>query len=272
MAFLRQTWALSKKNLLIIVRRHWFSTLIRALILPLGYILLISYVRLFFLPPSVYGFGEAETIRSPADAFTSQSSRSRIVLINSGRAGDIDTAIESLRSLYESVGADVRIASSESELPTLCRSSLTGTSRCYGAVSFWTAPSDGAGVNWDYTAFQDFGLGLRINVNQNSNDAQIYGLPWVHAIDSAIANASGLELPQQMLEMPFTSRTLQEREDQVQSLFTGALASYLGLVIFIAICVCMLSVFYCRRTDIARASPTTSQATSHANASLVCPR
>lgn len=237
MPFLRQTWALTKKNLILIVRRHWFSTLIRAIILPLAYILLISYVRLFFLPPSVYGFGESTPIRTPAEAFQSQSSRGRVVLINSGLAGDIDTAIASLASLYESVGADVQIASSEADLTALCRSSLTGTSRCYGAVSFWTSPSDGPDAYWDYTAFTDWGLGLRINVNQDDNDAQVYGLPFVHAIDSAIANATGVDLPQQMLQQPFTSETLQEREDSVQRLFMGALERYLGLVIFLAICV-----------------------------------
>lgn len=34
MAFLRQTSTLTRKNLLIVVRRHWFATFIRAIILP----------------------------------------------------------------------------------------------------------------------------------------------------------------------------------------------------------------------------------------------
>lgn len=234
MAFLRQTWALTKKNLLILVRRHWFSTLIRAVLLPLAYILLISFVRLFFLPPSVYGFGEAEPIRTPAEAFTSQSSRSRVVLINNDLGGDIDTAISSLSTLYGDAGADVRFASTEADLASLCRSSLTGTSRCYGAVSFLSSPSQGS--TWSYTAYTDWGLGLRINVNQNDNDAQVYGLPFIHAIDSAIANTTDTELPQ-MLQFPYTSQTLQEREDRVQSLYMSALERYLGLVIFLAVCV-----------------------------------
>lgn len=237
MAFLRQSWALTKKNLLILVRRHWFSTLIRAILLPLAYILLISFVRLFFLPPSVYGFGDAAPIRTPTEAFTSQSSRSRVVLINNNLGGDIETAISSLSSLYEAAGADVRLASTEADLASLCRSSLTGTSRCYGAVSFLSSPSQGSDTTWSYTAYTDWGLGLRINVNQDDNDAQVYGLPFIHAIDSAIANTTGVQLPQQMLQFPYTSETLQEREDEVQRLFMSALERYLGLVIFLAVCV-----------------------------------
>lgn len=256
MAFARQTWALTKKNLLIIVRRHWFSSLIRAVILPLAYILLISFVRLFFLPPSVYGFGEVEPIRTPAEAFASQSSRSRVVLINNDLGGDIETAISSLSSLYGEAGADVRFASTEADLASLCRSSLTGTSRCYGAVSFLSSPSQGSGATWSYTAYTDWGLGLRVNINNDDNDAQVYGLPFIHAIDSAIANTTGAQLPQDMLQMPFTSETLQEREDQVQRLFMSALERYLALVIFLAVCV-SLRYFSCLRhiTDTYRASP-----------------
>ncbi|KIW43596.1 uncharacterized protein PV06_04683 [Exophiala oligosperma] len=236
--FFRQTWALFKKNILIVVRRNWFSTLIRALVLPLLYILLISYIRNFFLPPSKYGFGELDAIRSPANAFAAQSSRDRIVLINNNYTGGlIEEAIDRLSSTYVAAGADVQHASSESELSDLCRSSLTGTTRCYGAVSFWGSPGDnGSDTHWDFSAYMDWALGSRVHVDQDNNDAQLYALPFVHAINSAIANVSGKHLTQDMLQYPFTSQTFQQREDQVQDKFMSALQNYLALVIFIAMC------------------------------------
>ncbi|KIW11148.1 hypothetical protein PV08_10448 [Exophiala spinifera] len=236
--FLYQTWALFKKNILIVVRRHWFSTLVRALILPILYILLISYVRNFFLPPSKYGFGEPNAIRTPASAFAAQSSRDRIVLINNNYAGGlIEAAIDHLSSTYLAAGADVKHAASESDLSDLCRSSLTGTTRCYGAVSFWGSPGDsGSDSHWDFSAYTDWALGSRVHVNQDKNDAQVYALPFVHAINSAIANVSGRHLTQDVLQYPFTSQTFQQRQDQVQGKFMSALEHYLALVIFIAMC------------------------------------
>jgi ATP-binding cassette, subfamily A (ABC1), member 3 len=241
MGVFRQTWVLTKKNLLIVARRHWFATTFRALVLPVIYIFLISYVRNFFLPPSVYGFGESTPLRNASTAFQDQSSRDRVVLINNGfTTGAIAEIIDELNSTYSEAGADVRLAS-EDDLPELCRSSLTGTSRCYGAISITSSPSQGpAQINgdqmWSYTAYVDWGLGLEINVDSDSNDAQTIVLPFIRAVDDAIARASGQELPQTMYNIPFTSRTLQERQDQIQRIFMSALVRYLGLVIFIAVC------------------------------------
>lgn len=236
--FCRQTWALCWKDLLIVAQRHWFSTVFRALILPLLYTLLISSIRIFFLPPSKYGFGDTKPFPPPADAFASQSGRDRVVLIhNNFTGGFIEAAIDHLSSTYRAAGADVQIASAESELQTLCRSSLTGTSRCYGAVAFWGSPGDiGSSQVWDFSAYNDWALGSKVHVDQENNDAQVFALPFVHAIDSAIANVSGKQFAADMLQYPFTSQTFQQREDKVQSQFMSALQSYLGLVVFIAVC------------------------------------
>jgi ATP-binding cassette, subfamily A (ABC1), member 3 len=273
MALFRQTWALTKKNLIILARRQWFSTLIRALVLPIGYIVLISYVRYFFLPPSTYGFGDAEPILTPTDAFRSQSSRSRLVLINNNiTSNQIDTAIDSLATLYRDAGADVYFANDEDSLGEYCRSSLLGTSRCYGAASFWSAPDQGTDENWDYTAFTDWGLGLRVNVDSDSGDAQTYAIPFIHAIDWAIANASDRDLPQDMMELPFTSETLQERRDDIQRLFMRALADYLGLVIFVSFGATprLRTCWLTSSRSLCAASHITYQALWHANESWVC--
>lgn len=237
MGVLHQTWVLTKKNLLVVLRRHWFSTIFRALVLPIVYIFIISYVRNFFLPPAVYGIGAPRPIRDPVDAFETQSGRSRVVLINNGLTGGlVEDAISDLNTTYSTAGADVQFASTDDDLATLCRSSLSGTSRCYGAVSFTGSPTEGQSTTWAYTVYVDFGLGLRINVDSNDDDTRLYVLPLIHAIDSSIARASGMELPQTMEEFPFTFETLQQREDRVQRLFMGALVRYLGLVVFIAVC------------------------------------
>lgn len=201
--------------------------------------LAISYVRNFFLPPSSYGIGNPRPIRDLAgDVFSSGSvqGRSRVIFINQGhRGGQIEELIGFLSRPLEEAGADVRVLSSNDELNTACRSSLWGTSNCYGAVSFRSSPTEGQGGIWSYTVTVDFSLGFQVFVEESDSAAQVFSLPLVHAIDSGIAALSDTSLPD-MLEYPFTDETSQEREDEIQRLFMGALINYLGLVFFIGIC------------------------------------
>ena len=59
--FLRQTWALIRKNLLIICLRRPVTTFIRALAVPMIIVLILAYMRDLFATPLTYG------ISSPHD-------------------------------------------------------------------------------------------------------------------------------------------------------------------------------------------------------------
>jgi ATP-binding cassette subfamily A (ABC1) protein 3 len=89
---------------------------------------------------------------------------------------------------------------------------------------------------WAYTARADFGLGFSPFVNSADNDAQIFVLPFVHAIDAEIAAIEGLPFPLEQYEFPFTYETRQERADDIQQFFMNALNNYLAVTIFIGIC------------------------------------
>jgi len=144
--------------------------------------------------------------------------------------------IDGLSQSFSQAGAVVRIVSQEDDLFTECKSSLRGSTRCYGAVSFRSSPTEGSGGLWDYLATVDFSLGFTPKVDRNDNDAQIFSLPFVHAIDSQIARVSGKQLPQEMLEYPFTDNTNQDREDQIHSFFMSAICRYLAPAFFVAVC------------------------------------
>jgi ATP-binding cassette, subfamily A (ABC1), member 3 len=241
MTFLRQTWTLTKKDLNLVAWRRWLSTFLRAIALPIAYIFFISYVRNFFLPASEYGFGSPRPIRNlTTEVFNSDISlggRDRVAFIHNGyTGGQIEDLITALTPPLEEAGVDVRILSSDEELLEVCRSSLRGLSRCYAAASFHASPTEGRGGLWSYTARTDFALGLSVYVGQPDNDAQIYVLPFVHAIDSGIASLSGTSFPDTMLEYPFTHQTMQERDDEIQTFFMRALARYLAVTLFIGIC------------------------------------
>lgn len=236
----RQIWTLFKKDLTIVLWRSWFSTFLRAAALPIAYMFFIAYVRNFFLPPSEYGIASSyNPIRDIAtDVFNSSTDlggRDRVVFVNElGPGGEIDTVIESLATRLTAAGAEVHRISDENELFDLCPSTLTGLSPCYGAVSFQSSPAQG-GV-WAYTARADFGLGLSPYVNSNSNDAQIFVLPFVHAIDAGIAAIEGVQFPLEQYEYPFTYETRQERAEDIQRFFMNALNNYLAVTMFIGIC------------------------------------
>jgi ATP-binding cassette, subfamily A (ABC1), member 3 len=239
MGFLRQTWALTTKDLRIVVLRRWFSTFLRAVALPIAYMFFIAYVRNFFLPPSDYGIGSPRPVRNlTSEVFGSDVSlggRDRVVFINSGNTGgQIDQLIDNVAAPLREAGADVYTLSSDDELLEICRSNLRGLSRCYAAATFHSSPAEG-GI-WSYTVRTDFGLGLSVYVDRANNDAQRYVLPFVHAIDSEIARLNDVVMPEVMLEYPFTRETTEERDDRIQSAFTGALSRYLGVALFIGIC------------------------------------
>jgi hypothetical protein len=61
--FLRQIWALIRKNLLIIVVRRPVSTFIRAIALPLVVVLVIAYSKNFFASPETWGISSPHSVR-----------------------------------------------------------------------------------------------------------------------------------------------------------------------------------------------------------------
>ncbi|TLD21817.1 ABC transporter-like protein [Venturia nashicola] len=242
MPFLRQTWTLTKKNLLVSLTHNWASTTLRAFILPVVFMFFISYLKNFFLPPSDYGIGSPRPIRSFIDALeTSSGGRDTVAFVNNGHTGgDIEALINYLSVSVRTAGKDPVVLTNEQALLTICRSSLRGASQCFGAASFHSSPTE-AGTIWNYTLRADGALGSKIFVNQHDNDAETYILPFQHAIDAAIINqfngsASGTTVPTAVNQFPFTDETQQQRADNIRRTYMNAIINFLGVAYFIGIC------------------------------------
>ncbi|EHL02294.1 putative Retinal-specific ATP-binding cassette transporter [Glarea lozoyensis 74030] len=67
MAILSQCWTLTRKNILIALHRHTISTVVRAFLLPIAFVIFLSYARNLFIPPSSYGIGTSTPIRTLAE-------------------------------------------------------------------------------------------------------------------------------------------------------------------------------------------------------------
>lgn len=242
MAFIRQTFTLFNKNLLIIFWRHPLATILRALILPIIITAFLTFAQRLFVPPAKNGITSPRAIRGFADALDlgSRTGRSTVAFVDSGfRDGDISRVIANLTSQVEGAGKIVKRLSNENELGTTCRSNLYAVSSCYGAVVFRGSPSEGNGGFWNYTIRLDgsIGSGARYDVDEDDNDAQVFVLPFQRAVDAAItglnASANQSPLPSKTDEYFFTELTNEERNEQIRINYQSAVTNFMG-VAFIA--------------------------------------
>ena len=239
MLFLRQVWTLTWKNLLIVLYRHPLSTPLRCFLLPVIFVGFLAYARNLFIPPARYGIGHATPVRSLADALNDAGGgRDRVVLVNNGfTGGDIDTVIQDVAKTVKATGKNVDVVGGEDGLLTLCRSTLRGTSTCYGAAVFYSSPTEGPGGIWNYSLRADGGLGTKIYVTDNNNDVEIYPMPLQHAIDFSIASHNTTidhgALPSQVYEYPYTSETQEQRNDRIRVSYMGGIIDILGVAFFL---------------------------------------
>jgi hypothetical protein len=114
------------------------------------------------------------------------------VFVNNGfTGGDIDRVIDHVARPVRESGFLVDIISSDDELADSCPSTLRGTSPCVVAAVFFSSPTEGPGERWNYTLKADGSLGgFRIRTDEADNDAQLYIIPFQHAVDWAIASVN----------------------------------------------------------------------------------
>jgi ABC-type multidrug transport system ATPase subunit len=199
-----------------------------------------SYARFLFIPPSVYGIGEATPIRGLSEALNLVSgSRDKLVFVNGGFSdGSIQSVIDRVVNTTGSFGGRVEILSHEEELLTVCRNSIRGTSTCIAGAVFFSSPSEGETGRWNYTIRADGGLQSKIETDSSKNDVEIYLLPLQHAIDRAISEVEAggdteRNLPQIVEEYPYTSMTKKERLRRIRTRYMGGIIDILAVAFFI---------------------------------------
>ncbi|CAK7241151.1 MAG: hypothetical protein STHCBS139747_002610 [Sporothrix thermara] len=238
--FVRQVWTLSAKNVRIVFIRHPIATVIRALIIPLILFAFFSFAKYLFVPPAVFGIGTLKPLLSLSDALADAASTGRhtVAFYNGGLAGGaIDAVIDTVAAQVEGAGSTVVRLANESQIDTICHSSLRGVTSCYGAVFFVASPDEGSGGIWKYNVRLDGSLGAgKINVDKSTNDGEVYMLPFQHAIDAAIVgqqNGSSADdnaiANADVHEYPFTSLTPDERDDKIRVQYQKSLVNFLGV-------------------------------------------
>ncbi|KAF2725675.1 ABC transporter [Polychaeton citri CBS 116435] len=233
MGFINQTRTLTKKDLLILVRHKWIGTFIQALAFPVVFTLIVSYISVWTRSGGHYGIGEPSNFISFSDALAQTTDRSRVVIIHNNLTGrDVSSVVSNLTSQIHSSGKDLHVVADPFELATLCPSSNAGVSDCWGAVEFVSSVDSGG--NWTYTIYQDSSVQGGIDVTSKSNPVQLYTFPLQHAIVSAIAaTGNGPQVPDNILQYPFTGVTEIEKEQNDASTWQFDIEYFLAFVFFI---------------------------------------
>jgi hypothetical protein len=237
--FLRQIWTLAWKDLLVVLnRKRRVFTIIRSLTFPLVFIVYIAFIIRVYWPSEKYGIGKPAAVRPLAEAISqAPGNRRTLALCNYGPSGgDINRVIQEVAlQARGDQGQIVEILHDPAELLDLCKSSLSGVTKCFAAAEFHSSPSEGG--FWDYTIRVDGALGYKIDVHNNNNDAEIFPIPLQHAIDSAIAgvgsDSGARPLPDTVKEYPFTSKTQKEWDDSLVTSIQNANAKYISVVWYI---------------------------------------
>ena len=197
-----------------------------------------AFARSLFIPPSRYGIGSPNAVKSLVSALDdAPGGRNRFALVNNGfSGGDIDTVIRDVQAQTDGWNGEVLLLDQEQDLLTECRNTIRGTSNCFAGVAFFSSPDEGPYGKWNYSLRADGGLQSGITVDSDNNDIQRILLPVQHAVDSAISRLNGgTPLPEQIEEYPYTSKTQKERDEEIRIRYMSGIINVLAVAFFIGI-------------------------------------
>lgn len=128
--FLSQTWTLTKKDLLLIVRRRWFSTFVRAVAFPIVLTVILCEVKDWIHNDGGYGIGNPTPIRSLPEAFDlAGNTRKKFVIVDRGLPGeDVHFVIDQLSTQARNGNRNLHVVSRQDDIRILCPASSKGVS------------------------------------------------------------------------------------------------------------------------------------------------
>ncbi|KAI1383528.1 P-loop containing nucleoside triphosphate hydrolase protein [Hypoxylon trugodes] len=219
-SFGRQTWALTRKNLLIAVARNWLTTLLRSLVFPIALLVILLEIQNFSKDTNRYGIGDVHSIRSLADSLGTDT-KSLVLVQEPGLGPDFQPV---LNKITDPLNSNRLIYLNDSaQIDSTCPVDYHGNSPCHAVVIFKDTPLSGnINATWNYTIRTDPSLdNWAFNVfDTNSATDKIY-LPLQLAIENAMLNLT--DTPD---FMAYTAVTQEKRDEESRKSFI-TLALYL---------------------------------------------
>lgn len=239
----QQVWTLAKKSMKIAVFHQTRSTLYTAIFLPVLVSIYLSVGQRLNQPQQEFGIAEPRTVLSFRDGLdASGDGRNKVCFVNGGhKGGDIEKVIDELADVVKEAGKNATTIENEDDLGYVCRSSIRGTSKCYGALIFHSSPDEGRGGVWNYTIRADSALSSDFKYDDEHGDAQVYVLPFQRAIDNAIIKLSSSSSSDSSKRLPetdayaFTDLTEEQRKDKQRRDYQKTFIQFLGVTYFAAL-------------------------------------
>ncbi|KAI1818468.1 hypothetical protein GGS20DRAFT_291739 [Poronia punctata] len=228
--FVGQTLALVKKNFTVTIKRKWFSTLLRSLILPILLLVLLLEIKNFSSDPSRYGIGEPHALPTVKDSL--RGSGPLVIATNSSLGPDFPPVLD---RLLESLGPSANVIQledpDESKLNHTCPVDYHGRSPCHAVVLFNDSPKSGhPNATWAYEIRTDPALQTYhvFDAFNNKGSVQTVILPLQATVENAITNRT--EIPDVQV---FTRYTQEEAEKFTRKSFQELSLYILSFVFFI---------------------------------------
>ncbi|KAI0125601.1 hypothetical protein BJ170DRAFT_702677 [Xylariales sp. AK1849] len=226
-SFYRQTWALTKKNFTIAVVRSWFSTSIRALILPILFVTLLLEIPNLSKSGNKYGIGTPTSVQSLADSM--HGSKKLAIVQAPGLGSDVPEVLKRLTGPLDS--NKVVYLDDDDKVWESCAVDYHGNSNCHAVITFNDSPLSGRqNATWNYTIQADpTRQSSSFDVNGHHGNTEGFWFPLQVAIDNAITNTSVVP---QAFQFAYGN---QEEYDREQKVFFLTLDLYiLGFVFFVS--------------------------------------
>lgn len=227
--FLKQTWTLTKKILLVAVVRHWPSTLFRSMILPIAYIILLLNIKNFLGYDNSFGVGSPHPVHNLLASIP--DSKKFAFVQPPGLGPDVDRVVTALATPLQNTKQLVYLTD-QNDLLTSCRENLFGVTDCFAAIVFNDSPlTTGKKGIWNYTIRGDSKRnGYPFHAEGHSNDEDLVYLPLQVALENAITNST--IIPDEYM---FTSQSASQGEEQMRQQYQRVVVSTYSVAFLISL-------------------------------------
>lgn len=148
------------------------------------------------------------------------------------KGGEVASVIDGLSKKIETAGKTAKIYKDTWDLALECRTDDRGITPCYGAVVFFSSPTEGTDAspsgNWNYTMRgSDSGF---VDIRSSDSTLETDILPFQRAVDAEIISqfksSNKTQLPEHMKVISYT-------DQDMDALADSRSANYLALAVYI---------------------------------------
>ena len=151
---------------------------------------------------------------------------------NGLKGGEVASLINALSQRVEAASKTAKLYKDTWDLALECRTDDKGTSPCYGAVVFFSSPTEGTNFSspgtWNYT-MRGSGSGS-VNIRSTSNNAERDQLPLQRAVDTEIISRS---TSVNKTQPPADLEVIAFKDQDQDAIAWDRTANYLALSIYI---------------------------------------